>query len=75
MTADDDDASIDANVYVTVYGTRGNTDPLPLGINDGDLFQAGNTDEFEVTAHLSDVSFSWTKVHYETTDTSVSDFG
>ena len=48
VTSNDDDASIDGNVYLTVYGTKGNSDPIPLGINDGDLFQAGNTDEFEV---------------------------
>ena len=37
-----------AQVNLTVYGHRGNSGPIPLGFTDGQTFQAGNIDEFEV---------------------------
>ena len=46
-------AGTDAQVTLTVYGHRGNSGPIPLGYSDGQTFQAGNIDEFEVQVNLS----------------------
>ena len=37
-----------AEVSITVYGHKGNSGPIPLGYTDGQTFQAGQVDEFEV---------------------------
>ena len=41
-------AATDAQVTLTVYSTKGNSGPIPLGTGDGQTFQSGNIDEFEV---------------------------
>ncbi len=51
VTSEDDAAGTEANVALTAYGARGASDPIPLGYNDGDLFQSCNTDEFDVSVH------------------------
>ena len=37
-----------AQVLITVYGDRGHTDAIPLGVPGGEYFQPGRIDEFEV---------------------------
>jgi len=41
-------AGTQAQVTMTVYGRRGSTKALPLGSPDGQIFQAGNVDQFTV---------------------------
>ena len=41
-------AGTHAQVTLTAYGSKGNSGPIPLGYADGETFQAGNIDEFEV---------------------------
>ena len=38
-----------AQVTITVYGHKGNTGPLSLGEADGETFQSGHIDEFDVS--------------------------
>ena len=45
-------AGTQAQVTLAVYGHRGCTKPIPLGSADGQTFQAGNVDEFQVCASL-----------------------
>ena len=52
-TSDQPSAGTDAQVTLTVYGSRGNSGPIPLGYADGETFQSGNIDEFEVNSLLS----------------------
>ena len=42
-------AGTKAQVSITVYGHKGNSGPIPLGNADGETFEAGNIDEFEVS--------------------------
>ncbi len=37
-----------AQVLITVYGDRGHTASIPLGIPGGEFFQTGKVDAFEV---------------------------
>ena len=48
-TNDHPSASSHAQVTLTVYGHKGNSGPIPLGYADGETFQSGNIDEFEVS--------------------------
>jgi hypothetical protein len=41
-------AGTQAEVTITVYGHKGNSGPVPLGYTDGQTFQSGQVDEFEV---------------------------
>ena len=42
-------AGTTAQVTLTVYGHKGQTNPLPLGFGDGQHFQNGHIDEFDVS--------------------------
>lgn len=48
-------AGTKAQVFVTVYGHKGNSGPVPLGFPDGSSFNPGQLDDFEV-----DVCFIYT---------------
>ena len=50
-TGNKDNSSTDAQVSLTVFGERGNSGPLPLGVPDSGLFEIGATDEFDVSVH------------------------
>jgi len=45
-------AGTQAQVTLTVYGHRGCSKPIALGSPDGQVFQAGNVDEFTVCTRL-----------------------
>lgn len=42
-------AGTQAQVTLTVYGHKGNSGPLPLGNGDGEHFQSGAEDKFDVS--------------------------
>ncbi|XP_013396607.1 lipoxygenase homology domain-containing protein 1 isoform X2 [Lingula anatina] len=42
-------AGTTAQVYITVYGQRGNSGAIPLGLPDGSAFQSEHKDEFEIS--------------------------
>ena len=48
-------AGTTAQVTLTVYGHKGQTTPLPLGFGDGQHFQNGHIDEFDVRL----CNYSW----------------
>ncbi|XP_064626993.1 lipoxygenase homology domain-containing protein 1-like isoform X2 [Lineus longissimus] len=48
-TGDAEDAGTTSQVSITIYGDRGNSGPIPLGDGDGETFQSGHIDEFEVS--------------------------
>ena len=52
-------AGTEAQVTLTVYGHKGNSGPIPLGYIDGQTFQAGNIDEFEVSETDVIVVLDW----------------
>ena len=41
-------AGTQAQVTLTVYGHKGNSGPISLGNGDGENFQSGSIDEFDV---------------------------
>lgn len=47
-TSDIKNAGTDANVFVTLYGTKDSSNKIPLK-GKGNLFEKGNTDRFIVT--------------------------
>lgn len=51
-TSNDSLSGTDAKVFVCLYGTKGKTDEVELD-NKSDVFEQGNTDEFDI--HVSDV--------------------
>ncbi|KAK7503970.1 hypothetical protein BaRGS_00004702, partial [Batillaria attramentaria] len=49
-------AGTTAQVTITVYGHKGNTTPLPLGYGDGQHFQSGHIDEFDINVgHIGEI--------------------
>lgn len=51
-TSNESLSGTDAKVFVCLYGTKGKTDEVELD-NKSDVFEQGNTDEFDI--HVSDV--------------------
>ena len=49
VTSEDDNSGTDAQVTVTLFGEKGNSGPLELGKPGVDLFEAGASDQFEVS--------------------------
>ena len=47
-------AGTQAQVTLTVYGHKGNSGPISLGTGDGENFQSGTADEFDVRYHQID---------------------
>ena len=50
VTGDERGAGTDANVYITIYGTNGDTGKRELKQKFRDLFERGRTDKFQVEA-------------------------
>ena len=50
VTADVRSAGTDANVFITVYGTNGDTGKRPLTQKFRNLFERGQTDKFQIEA-------------------------
>ncbi|RUS73674.1 hypothetical protein EGW08_018556, partial [Elysia chlorotica] len=48
VTAPEPDSWTEANVTLTVFGTHGQSRPLPLVSEDKDTFQAGKTNKFDI---------------------------
>lgn len=42
-------AATQALVSMTVYGHKGNSGPIPLGLGDESNFSSGSTDQFDVS--------------------------
>ena len=47
-TGSQDNCGTDAQVALTVFGEKGDTDKLPLGAPEQGLFENGSTDQFDV---------------------------
>ncbi|GFN93248.1 lipoxygenase-like protein domain-containing protein 1, partial [Plakobranchus ocellatus] len=55
VTASEADSWTDANVTLSIFGTKGHSGPLPLGSKDQGSFQAGQTDQFEIYLDPEDI--------------------
>ncbi|XP_055956181.1 lipoxygenase homology domain-containing protein 1 [Patella vulgata] len=50
VTGDEPSAGTSAQVILTIYGQKGNSGPLNLGDPDGNYFESGNSNDFEIFA-------------------------
>lgn len=48
-TSDIKNAGTDANVFITLYGSKGTSDKLPLTGRQGNLFERGSVNTFPVS--------------------------
>jgi hypothetical protein len=65
-TGDVEDAGTSAQVSMQIYGDKGNSGIVPLGDGDGETFQRGHIDEFEVCSRSSSACILlWQKITFK----------